>query len=51
MDKENLKSDKITRILEMYTKLMNGCVLNKMEEAEKYEVKKSGRYDRDYSIN
>lgn len=32
------KSDKVSRILEMYTKLASGSVINKMEEAQNYGV-------------
>ena len=34
------KSDKIARILGIYTKLLNGCLVNKAEEALKYGVDK-----------
>lgn len=33
-----LKSDKIARILGIYTKLTNGCLINKAEEAQNYGV-------------
>lgn len=31
---EDLKSDKTARVLRLYTKLMNGCAINKSEEAQ-----------------
>lgn len=38
LEYENVKSDKIARILGIYTKLMNGGIVNKAEEARKYGV-------------
>ena len=38
LEYENLKSDKIARILGIYTKLMNGGIVNKAEEARQYGV-------------
>ena len=35
---ENIKSDKIERILGIYTKLIHGHVVNKVEEAQNYHV-------------
>lgn len=35
---ENIKSDKIERVLAIYTKLMNGYLVNKAEEAVNYRV-------------
>ena len=35
---EGLKSDKIERVLSIYTKLMNGYLVNKAEEAQNYGV-------------
>ena len=35
---ENIKSDKIERVLDIYTKLMNGYLVNKAEEAVNYGV-------------
>lgn len=35
---ENNKSDKIERVLDIYTKLLNGYIINKKEEAIKYGV-------------
>lgn len=35
---ENIKSDKIERVLGIYTKLMNGYLINKSEEATNYGV-------------
>lgn len=35
---EEQKSDKISRILDLYTKLMNGYLINKSEEARNYGV-------------
>lgn len=35
---ENIKSDKIERVLAIYTKLMNGYLINKAEEAVNYGV-------------
>ena len=35
---ENVNSGKITRILDLYTKLMNGYLINKADEAERYGV-------------
>ena len=35
---ENIKSDKIKRILGIYTKLIHGHVVNKVEEAQNYHV-------------
>lgn len=35
---DGLKGDRVARILGMYAKLMNGDVLNKMEEAKRYGV-------------
>lgn len=35
---ENVKGDKIARILDLYTKLMNGYLVYKSEEAENYGV-------------
>lgn len=31
---EDIKSDKTARVLKLYTKLMNGCTINKTEEAQ-----------------
>ena len=33
-----IKNDKVYRVLEMYTKLMEGKILNKAEEAKHYDV-------------
>ena len=38
LEYENVKSDKIARILGIYTKLMNGGIVNKAEEARHYGV-------------
>lgn len=38
LEYENVKSDKIARILGIYTKLMNGGIVNKAEEARQYGV-------------
>lgn len=38
LEYENVKSDKIARILGIYTKLMNGSIVNKAEEARQYGV-------------
>ena len=35
---EDNKNDKIERVLGIYTKLMNGDLVNKMQEAQKYGV-------------
>lgn len=35
---DELKNDKIERVLGIYTKLMNGCLKNKAEEAINYGV-------------
>lgn len=35
---ENIKSDKIERVLGIYTKLMNGYLVSKVEEAQNYGV-------------
>lgn len=35
---ENSSKDKVGRILAIYSKLMNGCVINKCEEANVYQV-------------
>ena len=35
---DNNKSDKIERVLDIYTKLINGYLVNKKEEALKYGV-------------
>jgi predicted DNA-binding transcriptional regulator YafY len=35
---DELKNDKIERVLGIYTKLVNGCLVNKAEEAKKYGV-------------
>ena len=35
---DELKNDKIERVLGIYTKLMNGCLVNKAEEAQNYCV-------------
>lgn len=35
---DELKNDKIERVLGIYTKLMNGCLVNKAEEAQNYGV-------------
>lgn len=35
---DELKNDKIERVLGIYTKLMSGCLVNKAEEAQKYGV-------------
>ncbi|MFZ2304326.1 MAG: WYL domain-containing protein [Streptococcus suis] len=35
---DELKNDKIERVLGIYTKLMNGCLANKVEEAQNYGV-------------
>ena len=35
---EDIKSDKIERVLSIYTKLMNGYLVNKAEEAQNYGV-------------
>ncbi len=35
---EEVKTDKINRVLGIYTKLMNGCLVNKREEAQKFGV-------------
>lgn len=39
---EELKSDKTTRILKLYTKLMNGYTINKIEEAQNSGVNERG---------
>lgn len=38
MDFEELKGDKVCRVLQIYTKLIEGYVVNKAEEAQKYGV-------------
>ena len=38
LEYENVKSDKIARILGIYTKLMNGGIVHKAEEARQYGV-------------
>lgn len=35
---EELKSDKIRRVLQIYAKLTEGCIINKAEEAQLYSV-------------
>lgn len=35
---ENVKNDKVIRVLQIYTKLLNGCVVKKSEEALHYGV-------------
>lgn len=35
---DNIKNDKMERVLGIYTKLMNGYLINKTEEAQKYGV-------------
>ena len=35
---EEFRGDKIARVLGIYTKLMNGCLINKLEEAQNYGV-------------
>lgn len=35
---DNLKEDKTERVLGIYTKLMNGYLINKAEEAQRYGV-------------
>lgn len=35
---DNDKNDKIERVLGIYTKLINGDVINKEEEADRYHV-------------
>lgn len=35
---ESIKNDKIERVLGIYTKLMNGCLISKTEEASNYGV-------------
>ena len=35
---DELKNDKIERVLGIYTKLINGCLVNKAEEAQNYGV-------------
>lgn len=35
---ENVKNDKVIRVLQIYTKLLNGCVVKKSEEALYYGV-------------
>lgn len=35
---ENAKGDKVVRVLQLYAKLMDGCVVNKTEEARFYGV-------------
>ncbi|MFR1708852.1 MAG: helix-turn-helix transcriptional regulator [Clostridium sp.] len=35
---DEIKNDKIERVLGIYTKLMNGCLVNKVEEAQNYGV-------------
>lgn len=35
---ESIKSDKIERVLNIYTKLMNGYFINKAEESANYGV-------------
>lgn len=35
---DGLKNDKIERVLGIYTKLMNGCLVNKVEEAQNHGV-------------
>ncbi len=36
--KEEFRRDKIARVLGIYTKLINGCLINKSEEAQNYGV-------------
>ena len=44
-----IKNDKVYRVLEMYTKLMEGKVLNKVEEAKYYDVnERSIQYSKRY---
>ena len=38
MDTYELKGDKICRVLQIYSKLMEGYTVNKAEEAQKYGV-------------
>ena len=35
---EELKNDKIRRVLKIYAKLVEGCIINKAEEAQLYSV-------------
>lgn len=35
---DEIKNDKIEWVLGIYTKLMNGCLVNKIEEAQNYGV-------------
>lgn len=35
---DEIKNDKIERVLGIYTKLINGCLVNKGEEAQNYGV-------------
>ena len=35
---EDIKGDKIVRVLDIYTKLINGGVINKLQEADRYGV-------------
>ncbi|WP_394870295.1 helix-turn-helix transcriptional regulator [Clostridium butyricum] len=35
---DGVKNDKIERVLGIYTKLMNGCLVNKVQEAQKHGV-------------
>ena len=35
---EDFKNDKTARILKLYTKLMNGCTVNKLQEAQAFGV-------------
>lgn len=44
---ESIKSDKIERVLSIYTKLMNGYLINKAEESANYGVNERS-IQRDY---
>lgn len=50
--KEEFRRDKIARVLGIYTKLINGCLINKSEEAQNYGVnERSIQRDIDDIIN
>lgn len=37
---ENVRNDKMKRVLDIYTKLLNGTIINKAQEAQEYQVNK-----------
>ena len=41
---DDFKRDKICRVLQIYTKLTEGYIVNKAEEAALYEVNETGLY-------